>query len=195
MKRLAVILAPGFEEYEAACYLSVFGWTRTIEGIEPIVVETLAVERDVTGAHGFIVRTTARLSDANPASFAGAAVPGGFHEKGYSHATEPPILDFLRAIDVKGGCVASTSTGARVLAAAGLLVGRRATTYPFADGRHRAFLAECGATLSDGPIVRDATIITGSAPWDARDTALELLHAIAGERAVMAVKRSMGAPM
>jgi 4-methyl-5(b-hydroxyethyl)-thiazole monophosphate biosynthesis len=194
MKRIALVLAPGFEEFESSCFLSVLGATRLVEGVEPLIVETVALEREVSGAHGFTVRVTHRSADADPTSFAAAAIPGGFHEKGYSHATDPPILEFLRAIDKKGGLLASSSTGSRVFAAAGLLVGKRATTFPFADGRHRAFLAECGATLHDEPIVRDGNLITGRSPWDALDTAFQLLFALLGERAVAAVRRSMGAP-
>ncbi|MBI3818007.1 MAG: DJ-1/PfpI family protein [Planctomycetes bacterium] len=192
MKRLALVLAPGFEEIEAASFVSIFGWTRAIEGLEPIFVDPVATEREVSGANGLLVRITNRIGEIEPSHYAGAAVPGGAFEKGYSHATDTPVLDFLRAIDNKGGFLSSTGTGSRALAAAGILVGRRATTFPFADGRHRAFLHECGATVTDGPVEHDATIITGNSPWVARDTALELLSALAGDRAVAAVKRSMG---
>lgn len=192
MKRLALVLAPGFEEFEAAAFLTVFGCTRSIEGIEPIVMEPVSVEREFSGAEGLQIRVPARIGEIQASNYSGAALPGGVYEKGYSHATDGPVLEFLRQIDAKGGFLASTSTGSRSLAAAGLLVGRRATTFPFADGRHRAYLYECGATVSDGPIVRDGTIITGNSPWVARETAIELLHAVGGDRTVAAVKRALG---
>lgn len=194
MKRLALVLAPGFEEFEAAAFLSIFGWTRTIEGVEPIVVDVLAVDREIAGAEGLQIRIATRVSEAGPENYAAAAVPGGVFERGYSHATDAPVLEFLRAIDKKGGLLASTSTGSRTLAAAGLLVGRRATTFPFADGRHRAFLYECGATVTDGPIERDGALITGNTAWVAPATAFELLDAISGAQAVRSVKRAMGHP-
>lgn len=193
MNRIALILAPGFDESEAAAYLSIFGWTRTIEGVEPIVVDPISTEREVAGAHGLVAKISILVQSTSAAGYAAAAIPGGFHEKGYSHATDEPILSFLRALDARGGWIASTSTGSRVPAAAGLLIGRRATTYPFSDGRHRAFLHECGATVEDGPIVVDGTSITGCSPWVAREVALELLKVISGERAVTAVRRAMGA--
>jgi protein deglycase len=192
VKKIAVLLAPGFDELEAAAFVEVFGWARMSDGVEPIAAETLAVEREVVGAHGMAVRAHLRIADAEAATYAGAAVPGGIHEKGYSHAYDAPVLDCLRRIEACGGTIASSSTGSRVLAAAGLLVGKRATTYPFDEGRHRAYLAECGATLSDAEIERDGAIITGQSPASALAVALELLLTVQGERAVAAAKRRMG---
>lgn len=188
-----MILAPGFDEFEASAFLSVVGFSRTIEGVEPIAADTVGLEREVVGAHGMIVRVTSRVADAKVASYAGAAVPGGFHEKGFSHGYDPPVLAFLRELEASGATVAASSTGSRVLAAAGLLVGKRATTYPFDEGRHRAYLGECGATISDKTFERDGAILTGSTPAAALETAFELLRCLQGDRAVAAVRRAMGA--
>jgi len=193
VKRIAVVLAPGFEELEASAFLGVLGFSRTIEAVDPISADTVAVEREVTGAHGLVVRVTSRIADANAEAYAGAAVPGGFHEKGYSHAYDPPVLEFLRKLEAAGATIAATSTGSRVLAAAGLLVGKRATTYPFDEGRHRAYLAECGAHVSDKTIERDGAILTASTPMASIETSFELLRALEGDRAVAAVRRAMGA--
>jgi putative intracellular protease/amidase len=192
MKRLALLLAPGFEELEAAAHVSVFGWSRNIEGVEPYSLETIAIDREVLAAHGTQVRTSTRVADADPKAFVGIAIPGGFFEKGFAHSCDPPILAFLRAADAAGTTFAASTTGTRVLAAAGLLVGKRATTYPFSEGRHRAFLAECGATPSDGPIERDGSFLTGSTTACAVDLAFELLRVLEGDRAVAAVRRVMG---
>jgi len=192
MKRIALVLAPGFDELEASSFVALAGWVRTSESLEPLQVEILAVEREVAGAHGMTVRATKRLAEAEPRGYAAVVVPGGFHEKGFSHVCDPPMLEFLRNAEAAGTVLVATSTGARALAAAGLLVGRRATTYPFEDGRHRAYLAECGALLSDGPVEHDGAVLTGTSPSAAMDTAFELLRALEGDRAVATVRRAMG---
>ncbi len=192
MKRLALVLAPGFDEMEASTFLGVFGWTRAIETVEPVVLEPLSIDREVPGAHGLVARVAARIGDADPTSYAAVVVPGGSYEKGYSHVCDAPVLQFLRGIEGSGGTLVATSTGTRALAASGLLVGKRATTYPFDDGRHRAYLAECGATLSNAPLEIDGAVITCSGPNSVLEAAFSLLRAIGGDRDVEAVRKALG---
>lgn len=193
MKRLALLLAPGFEEVEAAAFLAVFGATRRVEGLDAYGVESLALEREVTSAQGWHLRGLGRLADATASGFTAAAIPGGSFEKGFAHVCDEPVLAFARSIDAAGGVLAASTTGACALAAAGLLVGKRATTSPLGEGRHRAYLAECGATLSDGPIERDGTVLTASTTASAIALAFEALRALEGDRAVATVRRLLGA--
>jgi transcriptional regulator GlxA family with amidase domain len=72
----------------------------------------------------FTIRTPWRLSDALDAD---TIVVPGMSDPG--QALSPKLLDVLRRAHARGARVASVCTGAFVLAAAGLLDGRRATTH------------------------------------------------------------------
>jgi cyclohexyl-isocyanide hydratase len=102
-------------------------------------------------------------------------VPGG---PGHLQAMEDAsLLDFLRR--QAPGCryVTAVCTGALVLAAAGLLKGRRATTHWMSLERLAAFGAEPVAER----VVFDGTTVTGGGVTAGIDFGLALVAALAGE--------------
>ena len=65
MKKIAVLLAPGFEEVEAVAPVDV--WRRI--GFQ-VTLAAVGPERKVTGAHGMALTADASLADLDPAAFA-----------------------------------------------------------------------------------------------------------------------------
>jgi putative intracellular protease/amidase len=94
-----------------------------------------------------------------------------------SHAIEAlgdvALVEYLRSVAGAGGCelVASVGTGSLLLAAAGLLEGRTATTH-WAFGR---ILDELGARYVRAPFHDDGAIATAAGGSGAMDLALHLL--------------------
>ena len=64
----------------------------------------------------------------------------------------------------------------RLLAEAGLLKGKRATSYPHSRHDNLAQLRECGATVVNEPFVIDDRIISCAGPAQAIDVALRSLQ-------------------
>jgi putative intracellular protease/amidase len=95
-----------------------------------------------------------------------------------------PIQEWIRAVDQHTTWTTSTCTGAIVLAAAGVLTGRRATTHWLAA----EWLADLGALPVARRVVRDGKYITAAGVTAGLDMALTLAADIAGDRTAMALQ-------
>jgi len=111
-----------------------------------------------------------------------ALVPGGFVTRKLE--SDQRLLSWLRAIDRTTSITASVCTGAMLLAAAGLLRGRRANTHwAF---RHR--LLEYGAKPVAERVVRDGKYATAAGVSAGIDLGLTLAAELAGRRVAEAIQ-------
>jgi putative intracellular protease/amidase len=95
-----------------------------------------------------------------------------------------PVQDWLRAVDRHTTWTTSVGTGAIILAAAGLLTGRQATTYWLAVD----WLAELGAVAAGGPVVRDGKYVTAAGVSAGIDMGLTLAATIADDQIAKAIQ-------
>ena len=109
---------------------------------------------------------------------------------GWSGATQDnllqpgPVQDWLRAVDEHTTWTTSACTGALVLAAAGLLVGRRATTHWLAVD----WLADHGAVPSASRVVRDGKYVTAAGVSAGIDMGLTLSAWLSDDRTAQAIQ-------
>ncbi len=167
MKRVLVPLAEGFEELEAVTIIDMLRRA----GIE-VVVAALA-ENPVTGSHGIALSADATLDDVSGQEFDLIALPGGM--PGAANLRDDPrIGGIIRRLHEGGRHVAAICAAPMVLAAAGVLEGRRATCFPgFLD-------RTADLILVDEPVVVDGRVITSRGPGTALDFALELVAQLLG---------------
>ncbi|MBM2619278.1 DJ-1/PfpI family protein [Actinoplanes sp. LDG1-06] len=123
----------------------------------------------------------ASLEDAPPADI--VLVPGGY---------APPlidrrVLDWVRAADTRSTWTTSVCTGSLVLAAAGLLEGRRATTHWLAMDR----LAPSGAVPTPSRVVIDGKYATAAGVSAGIDLALTLTERLAGAEFAQTVQLAL----
>jgi putative intracellular protease/amidase len=101
------------------------------------------------------------------------------------HLLRPgPVQDWLRTVDEHTTWTTSVCTGAVVLAAAGILAGRRAATHWLALDR----LAELGAIPAGDRVVRDGKYVTAAGVSAGIDMALTLAATIAGDHTAKAIQ-------
>jgi transcriptional regulator GlxA family with amidase domain len=110
-------------------------------------------------------------------------VPGGGMDALKAMGDER-LLDYLRFASYGAEVVASVSTGAFLLAAAGILEGRRATTHPAYGG----LLQKLGVDYVHGDWIEDGRFITAAGASGAIDMALYLVARLKGEREAKSIQ-------
>lgn len=127
MHRVAVLALDSVIAFDMAIPSQVFGLAELTDG-SPAYDVTVCGSGRITVTNGpkaqFTMETALGLEDAAEADT--VVVPG---LAAYGEPPEPEVLVFMRDMHARGARIASVCTGAFVLAAAGLLEGRRATTH------------------------------------------------------------------
>jgi len=109
-------------------------------------------------------------------------IPGGPGQ--VDHMTGGPLREWLAAADATSAWTASVCTGTLILAGAGLLAGRMATTHWLAKDE----LAQLGALPRDERYVFDGKYVTSAGVSAGIDMALALAAKIAGDEEAMAAQ-------
>jgi len=109
-------------------------------------------------------------------------VPGGPGE--VATRAGGPAIDWLRAAHETSAWTSSVCTGSLILAAAGLLEGKRATSHWLAMGK----LRELGADAVSERVVFDGKVVSAAGVSAGIDMALALAAQIAGESVAQAIQ-------
>jgi len=170
LARVLVPLAEGFEEIEAVTVVDLLRRA----GIE---VHTAALgDRRVTGSHGIAVEADVQIDAAAVADYDMIVLPGGM--PGAKHLEQDGrVIGLLRSFRDQGRFTAAICAAPGVLAHAGLLDGRKATSFP---GFLRPDSAP-GIVLCEEPVVVDGKVVTSRGPGTAIDFALALIELLCGE--------------
>ncbi|WP_457675250.1 DJ-1 family glyoxalase III [Thiolapillus sp.] len=169
MARVLIPLAQGCEELEAVTVIDLLRRA----GVE--VVTAGLEEGPVTCSRGVVLVPDTTLEAVLGDDFDMVVLPGGL--PGADHLNEDPrIIRLLRQMADQGKYTAAICAAPKVLARAGLLQGRRATSYP---GVLDAL--DLPDTVRDEEaVVADDRVITSRGPGTAMDFALELIEKLAG---------------
>jgi transcriptional regulator GlxA family with amidase domain len=183
LMRVGIFLFDGVEVLDFAGPYEVFSRTRLVPGIEsrrnddsaPFHVFTVAASAAPIAATGGL-RVLPHYDFAGSPPIDLFVIPGGFGTRALLNA--PDILDWIRRTAASAARVASVCTGSLLLARAGLLTGRRATTHWGA----LALLASLDPTVRverASRIVEDG-VITSAGVSAGIDMALALVESICG---------------
>jgi len=167
-----VPLAEGFEEIEAATIIDLLRRA----GIE-VVVASLA-STAVRGAHGLGFSADLMLDAALAADYDLVVLPGG--EPGATNLRDDArVQTLVKRQAAAGRLLGAICAAPKVLAAAGLLDGRDATSYPgFLDEKPAP-----GMRYLAQPVVVDGRIVTSRGPGTAMEFALALIEMLLGREA------------
>lgn len=162
MKKIAVLLADGFEEVEAVTPIDFLRRA----GVEVLVAGIGG--KTVKGAHGVSIHADLELAEL-PENLDGVVLPGGM--PGSQNIADSPVaMDLIRKTLAEGKILgAICAAPAVVLGAHGLLRGRRFTCYP---GFEKDVLE---ADFSPERVVVDGNLITSRGPGTAAEFALVLV--------------------
>ena len=154
-KRAAVLVADGFEEMEYAAAKKMLSQVGAS-------VHTVSPKHGLAhGWHGgqwgnhYLVDD--ELPDASPDSFDALFLPGG-ERHALKLMEDSDVLAFIGAFAKSGKPVAAVGEGTAVLAAAGALAGRKASTAPSL----RPHVESAGAIWVELPVAEDDAVMTSS---------------------------------
>jgi len=175
--QIAVALYPGVSADECEAFTSVFD---QLDGADLVGVGAcLGIMEGPGGGH----LVDATFADVQHPDI--VLVPGGI---GCARAaTDPVLLDWLRAVAPRCTWLAASSTGTVVVAAAGLLGNHDAATHWLAGD----FLADYGSQPSAERIVEIGNVITCEGRITAMHVALLLTLRVAGADAVALVRQRL----
>ena len=171
MANALIPLAQGCEEMEAVTVVDLLrraGIEVTTAGLD---------EQPVHASRGMVLVPDTTLDEALQHSYDIIVLPGGL--PGADHlGNDERIINLLREMAGNGKYTAAICAAPRVLAHAGLLDGKRATSFPGAlDGA-----SVPGLDYLEQPVVTDGRVITSRGPGTALDFALELIERLSGKQ-------------
>ncbi|MQY08103.1 GlxA family transcriptional regulator [Actinomadura macrotermitis] len=187
MRRVVIIGYEGAELLDVACPADVFDAATRWGADPPYRVELVSLggrpvrtASGITLAAGALERTGGRLDTV--------VVAGGLGHQ--DAAKDARLLGHLRRLAGLGRRVASVCTGATVLAAAGLLDGRRATTHWMWAGELASSYP--AVTVDPAPLyVQDGNVFTSAGVTSALDLSLALVEADHGPALSRLVARTL----
>ncbi|WJW75553.1 DJ-1/PfpI family protein [Thiohalobacter sp. IOR34] len=169
MATVLVPLAQGCEELEAVTIIDLLRRA----GIE--VITAGLDDRPVRASRGTVLLPDTTLDAVADRDFDLIVLPGGLPGADHLEA-DSRLRQMLQRQAEAGRYLAAICAAPKVLASAGLLDGREATSYPGVLDRQPA----PGMRYIDAPVVTDGRIITSKGPGTAMDFALSLIEALAG---------------
>jgi len=153
---VAVLLGPDYEDVELTQPLA-----RLREAGHPVEILGSKGDQPLEGKRGESkVATDAAVGDRLPERYVGLLIPGGFSPDRLR--VDPEMVAFVRAFDDLKRPIAAVCHGPQLLIEAGVVDGRRLTSWPSV----RTDLVNAGAEVVDQEVVVDGHLITSRKPDD-----------------------------
>ncbi len=154
MKKIAVLVEDNYQVLEV--------WYPYLrlreEGMETFLVGT--GKKEYKSKEGYPAQEELSIKKVKADDFDAVVIPGGYAPDILRRHKE--VNEFVRAINEQGKVVASICHGGWVLVSAGILKGRRATSF----SAIKDDLINAGAEFLDKEVVVDGNLITSRNPYD-----------------------------
>lgn len=182
---VGIVVYDGVLTSEITAPAEVFGLAKSVKdsGISRVSLISISKNKKVTSAEGLTVVADQSFSDE--IDFDVLIVPGAYVLDDVT-SNEPFILALKQFAD-DGKWLQSNCSGAFILAHAGVLDGRRATTWSGGEADLKKLYPKVDVQW-DQPIVQDGKILTSNGGLVSYSAALELLKHLSGREVVDQVK-------
>ena len=112
MKKVLLLLADGFETFEASVFIDVIGWN-LVEGDNSTELFTCGLKKEIKSSFNQRFIVDYLISDIDISSFDALAIPGGFEVYGfYNDAYDDKFLDLIRGFKANNKFIVSICVGA-----------------------------------------------------------------------------------
>ena len=193
MKKVLLLLANGFESYEASVFTDVFGWN-LYEGDQNTELVSVGFHPVLSCIWGYSCIPMRQIEEVDLNDFDALVIPGGFEQANfYEDAFSEDFLSIIQHFDKANKPIAAICVAGLAVAKSGVLTDSFGTTYRFKNNPRQDQMKEYGVLVkSNERIVEDRNIITSSSPETALDVAFRLLELLTNEENTAEVKRRMG---
>jgi 4-methyl-5(b-hydroxyethyl)-thiazole monophosphate biosynthesis len=168
MKKVLVLFADGSEELEAVTVINILrrgGIDVTLAGLHGGALR---------GSRGTVLQPDATLDEALTHDYDMVVLPGG--QPGSTNLkSDARVIKLVQRMAAQGQYVSAICAAPSVLATAGLLDGKRATSFPGSLDAFPRVLRQPQAVVEDGKL------ITSRGPGTAMDFALTLVERLTGK--------------
>ncbi|MBU0484426.1 MAG: DJ-1/PfpI family protein [Proteobacteria bacterium] len=182
MPSLLLLVAAGCEEIEAVTIIDVCRRA----GIEVVSAGLDSEVLPVKCSRGTLLVPDTVLDQAMGREFDMLVLPGG--QPGTDNLRKDSrVKSLIQDMERKGRYLAAICAAPMVLAEAGVLSDKKATSFPGC----LSGLQMPDISLTEGPVVKDGRIITSCGPGTAIEFALELINVLIGREAKERVRRGL----
>lgn len=191
MKKILLLLAKGFETFEASVFIDVMGWN-LVDGDHTTKLYSCGATKEVASSFDQKVCVDYLIEDVQVNEFDALAVQGGFEEYGFwEEVYGDEIQNLIRKFNQQGKIIASVCVAAIALGKSGILKDKNATTYNLKPLRQET-LRSFGVNVQNEPLVQDGNIITCWNPATAMDVAYLLLELLTSRENANEIRKLMG---
>jgi transcriptional regulator GlxA family with amidase domain len=181
MPSIDLVIFEGFDELDA---IAPYEMLRAA-GLDARLVVLAGRDRRVTARHGLVLEAHGTITAQDVEADQWIVAIGGGYVANATTGVRPEIERgqmpaFFREARERGANLGSVCTGAMLLAAAGLVKGRRAITHHTATGD----LAKAGATIVHARVVDDGDLVTAAGVTSGLDFGLHLIGRVLGDEAM-----------
>ena len=178
MPKVAVILADGFEEVEAMAIIDVLrraGIDTAVAGLH---------DGHITSARNVKVIPDTVIDTVRAGDFDMVVLPGGQPGSDNLNA-DPRVKELIRSFSQKGKLTGAICAAPYVLANAGVLVGKHATSYPSYKDRLG------GALYEEKSVVTDGNVLTSRGAGTALTFGLAIVERLISKEKAQQIKDAM----
>ena len=184
MASVLIPIAPGFEELEAVTIIDLLRRAQV-----EVVVAGLEGRQPVTGSRGTTLFPDIGLDEVMGRDFDMITLPGGL--PGADHLDQDPrVHELVQRLAQQDRYITAICAAPKVLGHAGVLAGRRATSFP---GQLENLQLSDIDIVAD-PVVIDGKVITSRGPGTAMDFALTLIEQLCGKAKRLEVEGPLQRP-
>lgn len=181
MEKICILLADGFETIEA---LTPADFLRRIGGEEAVKLVSTTKNKVVKSAQGVLVNSDLMLEDIDAETVSGVIIPGGLTGANSLRDNEE-VINFIKILNDDKKLVASICAGPIVLEKAGVINGKKVTSYPGFDSELKSSIYKIDR------VVTHENIITARGPAIATDFSLEIVKRIYGKEKFEKLKKDI----
>lgn len=193
MKKILILISQGVEILEVSPFIDIFGWNMVV-GKKNTTTTTTSIHDIIycTWNLKIFPQLNLKKESIDLEEYDALVIPGGFGKAGFFNDMKDSIFkNVIQHFNEKNKIIVGVCTGVIPLGEAGILKGRKATTYLLDNERYFSQLEKYSAIPIREEIVEDENLITCSGPKNALETAFLLLEKFSDKENCNIVKKNM----